>query len=64
MFCMMHINVYVFFVYEPLIKKLCNDFVGFYFFLYKISSTRILCSSLSSFICGANFSYGTHSSTC
>jgi hypothetical protein len=44
----MHINVYFFLFLHLMLKKKRNGFVGFLFFLYKISSTIILCSSLNS----------------
>ncbi len=64
MLCMIHINVKFFLVPTPPVKKMCKGFEGYLCFLYIISSTMNLYSSLSFFIFVENSSYGMHSSTC
>ncbi len=64
MLCMIHINVKNFLVPTPPIKKMCKGFEGYLCFLYIISSTMNIYSSLSFFIFVENSSYGMHSSTC
>jgi hypothetical protein len=64
MFCMIHINVKNFPIHAHHVKKMCKGFEGYLCFLYIISSTMNLYSSLSFFIFVENSSYGMHSSTC
>jgi hypothetical protein len=64
MFCMIHINVKVYHVLAPHVKKMCKGFEGYLCFFYIISSTMNFYSLLSFFIFVENSSYGMHSSTC
>jgi hypothetical protein len=60
MFCMTHINVKVYPILAPRTKKMCKGFEGCLCFLYIISSTMNLCSSLNFFIFVENSSNGMH----
>jgi hypothetical protein len=64
MFCIIHINVNIFSVFTPLVKKMCNGLLGCLVFLHKISSTIAICLLLSCFIWNAKFSYGINSFIC
>ncbi len=64
MFGTIHINVKVFPILAPSIKKICKGLEGYLCFLCIISFIMHLCSSLHFFIFVENSSYGIHSSIC
>jgi hypothetical protein len=60
---MMHINVNVFSIPKPPMKKMCKGFYGCFSFLRKVSSTIACCSLLSFYTPVENDLYGKRSST-
>jgi hypothetical protein len=60
---MMHVNVNVFPILAPLVKKMCKVFYGCFFYKKMMSLTSDWCSLLSFHIYVENNSYGKHPST-